>query len=38
MALGAAARDVTTLFVRHGLVLAAGGIAIGMVAAGAGRA
>ena len=34
IALGALARDVTTLFVRQGLVLAAGGIAIGMVAAG----
>ena len=34
IALGALARDVTTLFVRQGLVLASGGIAIGMVVAG----
>ena len=35
IALGAVSRDVTRLFLRQGLVLAAAGIAIGMVAAGA---
>jgi predicted permease len=35
IALGAARRDVSRLFLRHGLVLAAIGIAVGVVAAGA---
>ncbi len=35
IALGAATRDVTSLFLRQGLLLACAGIAIGMVAAGA---
>jgi predicted permease len=35
IALGAARRDVSRLFLRHGLVLAAIGIALGVVAAGA---
>ena len=34
IALGAVARDVTTLFLRQGMLLAIGGIAIGLVVAG----